>query len=236
MPGPFSIFGWVLIPCRLSRAGLECPRYQRHFRRCTFCATNAFGDKRHCVFDCPHFQGFRHRHQQYAGIFQDCHGAMRISHVAQGTRSLFVLLCWTLSMRPRQHDRFVLKGLCWLYGRSEFSPPLVLIAQGLKPPSPLPWGVCQLSTNYVWRDVPSKLQKPTEKGFGPPLRLLPSSCQLSYTEKRIAINSAFYNAMRVNLLISGVAQSMTMIRHHDKLVLIGGGGAGGNRALMAVWA
>ncbi len=23
-------------------------------------------------------------------------------------------------MRPRQHDRFVLIGLCWLYGRSEF--------------------------------------------------------------------------------------------------------------------
>ncbi len=26
-------------------------------------------------------------------------------------------------MRPRQHDRFVLIGLCWLYGRSEFPPP-----------------------------------------------------------------------------------------------------------------
>ncbi len=26
--------------------------------------------------------------------------------------------------RPRQHDRFVLIGLCWLYGRSEFPPPL----------------------------------------------------------------------------------------------------------------
>ncbi len=25
-------------------------------------------------------------------------------------------------MRPRQHDRFVLIGLCWLYGRSEFPP------------------------------------------------------------------------------------------------------------------
>ncbi len=26
-------------------------------------------------------------------------------------------------MRARQHDRFVLIGLCWLYGRSEFPPP-----------------------------------------------------------------------------------------------------------------
>ncbi len=25
--------------------------------------------------------------------------------------------------RPRQHDRFVLVGLCWLYGRSELPPP-----------------------------------------------------------------------------------------------------------------
>ncbi len=38
-------------------------------------------------------------------------------------RSLFVLLSWPLSMRPRQHDRFVLIGLCWLYGRTEFPPP-----------------------------------------------------------------------------------------------------------------
>ncbi len=27
-------------------------------------------------------------------------------------------------MRPRHYDRFVLVGLCWLYGRSEFPPPL----------------------------------------------------------------------------------------------------------------
>ena len=26
-------------------------------------------------------------------------------------------------MRSRQHDRFVLIGLCWLYGRSELPPP-----------------------------------------------------------------------------------------------------------------
>ncbi len=40
----------------------------------------------------------------------------------------FVLLCWPLSMRPRQHDRFVLIGLCWLYGRSDFSPPPPVLA------------------------------------------------------------------------------------------------------------
>ena len=41
---------------------------------------------------------------------------------------------WPLSMRPRQHDRFVLLGLCWLYGRSEFPPP---------PPPALQWhGLC----------------------------------------------------------------------------------------------
>ncbi len=38
-------------------------------------------------------------------------------------RILFVLLCWPLSMRPRQHDRFVLIGLGWLYGLSKFPPP-----------------------------------------------------------------------------------------------------------------
>ncbi len=44
-----------------------------------------------------------------------------------GTRhpSRFVLLCWPLSKMLRQHDRFVLIGLCWLYGRSEFPTPSV---------------------------------------------------------------------------------------------------------------
>ena len=31
-------------------------------------------------------------------------------------------------MRPRHDDRFVLIGLCWLYGRSEFPPFLLLIS------------------------------------------------------------------------------------------------------------
>ena len=50
------------------------PKVPRHLRRCTFCAANAIGDERHCVFDCPHFQGFR---QQRAEIFRDSHDALR---------------------------------------------------------------------------------------------------------------------------------------------------------------
>ncbi len=53
---------------------IEMPKVPRHLRRCTFCATNAIGDERHCVFDCPHFQGLR---QQHAEIFRDSHDAMR---------------------------------------------------------------------------------------------------------------------------------------------------------------
>ncbi len=53
---------------------IEMPKVPRHLRRCTFCATNAIGDERHCVFDCPHFQGLR---QQHAMIFRDSHEAMR---------------------------------------------------------------------------------------------------------------------------------------------------------------
>ncbi len=53
---------------------IEMPQVPRHLRRCTFCATNAIGDERHCVFDCPRFQGLR---QQHVEIFQDSHDAMR---------------------------------------------------------------------------------------------------------------------------------------------------------------
>ncbi len=53
---------------------IQMPKVPRHLRRCTFCATNAIGDERHCVFDCPHFQGLR---QQHAMIFKESHDAMR---------------------------------------------------------------------------------------------------------------------------------------------------------------
>ncbi len=46
---------------------IAMPKVPRHLRRCTFCATSAIGDERHCVFDCPHFQGLR---QQHADDFQ----------------------------------------------------------------------------------------------------------------------------------------------------------------------
>ncbi len=53
---------------------IEMPQVPRHLHRYTFCATNAIGDERHCVFDCPRFQGLR---QQHAGNFEDSHDAMR---------------------------------------------------------------------------------------------------------------------------------------------------------------
>ncbi len=55
----------------------EMPQVPRHLCRCTFCAANAIGDERHCVFDCPHFQGLRQLLQQCAELFQDFHDAMR---------------------------------------------------------------------------------------------------------------------------------------------------------------
>ncbi len=47
---------------------IEMPKVPRHLRRCTFCATTAISDERHCVFDCPHFQGLRQQHAEISGI------------------------------------------------------------------------------------------------------------------------------------------------------------------------
>ena len=58
----------------IERAELRCLRCHGICAGARFCATNAIGDERHCVFDCLHFQGLR---QQHAGIFQDSHDAMR---------------------------------------------------------------------------------------------------------------------------------------------------------------
>ncbi len=66
------IIGAHSLPVEQGR--IEMPKVPRHLRRCTFCATNAIGDERHCVFDCPHFQGLR---QQHAMIFKESHDAMR---------------------------------------------------------------------------------------------------------------------------------------------------------------
>ncbi len=70
------------------------PQVPRHLRRCTFCATNAIGDERHCVFDFemrefPHFQGLR---QEHAEIFQDSHDAMRSLMWHQDQKSVCALV------------------------------------------------------------------------------------------------------------------------------------------------
>ncbi len=72
-----SLYHRELIPAHslLGEQGrIEMPQVPRYLRRCTFCATNAIGDERHCVFDCPHFQGLR---QQHAQVFQNSHDAVR---------------------------------------------------------------------------------------------------------------------------------------------------------------
>ncbi len=67
------------------------PTVPRHLRRCTFCTTGAMGDKRHCVYDCPHFQGLW---QQHADILHDFHDAIMevflVFHAAQGPK---ICLC-----------------------------------------------------------------------------------------------------------------------------------------------
>ncbi len=76
------------MPVEQGRIGL--PKVSRHLRRCTFCATDAVSDERHCVFDCPLFQGLQ---QHHAEILQDSHDAMRsfVWHKEQKSRQLFVL-------------------------------------------------------------------------------------------------------------------------------------------------
>ena len=68
--------------------------------------------------DCPHVQDLR---PQRAWMLQDSHVAMRsvMWHEYQKSGCALVL---AIVMRPRQHDRFVLIGLCWLYGRSDLPP------------------------------------------------------------------------------------------------------------------
>ncbi len=97
---------------------IEMPKVPQHLRRCTFCATNAIGDERHCVFDCLHFQGLP---QQHAMIFRESHDAMRSVMWHKDQKSVCALVLAIVN--EAHHDRFVLIGLCWLYGRSEFPPP-----------------------------------------------------------------------------------------------------------------
>ncbi len=75
-----SLTCWILSIQKLATARQEGSEEEEEIHyvhtasKGLFCATNAIGDERHCVFDCPHFQGLR---QQHAEIFRDSHDAMR---------------------------------------------------------------------------------------------------------------------------------------------------------------
>ena len=53
---------------------LARPAIPRHLRRCTQCKNWALGDKRHFVFDCPHFAHIR---RQLRSLYQDADGTMQ---------------------------------------------------------------------------------------------------------------------------------------------------------------
>ncbi len=61
-----GIIGLAMRPCSVGKSwdpSLNCINLP-----------TAIGDERHCVFDCPRFQGLR---RQHAEIFRDSHDAMR---------------------------------------------------------------------------------------------------------------------------------------------------------------
>ena len=51
------------------------PALARHMRFCTCCNTQAAGDERHYVVDCPAFQGIR---ADYDALFQESAGSMQL--------------------------------------------------------------------------------------------------------------------------------------------------------------
>ena len=53
---------------------LARPMVPRQLRRFTLCSTQAIGDERHYVFNCPHFA---HVRRQFRSVFQDADGAMQ---------------------------------------------------------------------------------------------------------------------------------------------------------------
>ncbi len=68
------------------------------------------------------------------------------------TRSLCVLLYWTLSRRPRHHDRFLLIGLCWLWGCCEFPPPPAFNSTGEMLEAGAHGSNDTVSRTYGWRE------------------------------------------------------------------------------------
>ncbi len=111
-------FGWVLIPCWLSRAGLRCLRCHDICAGAPFVLPMLSATSAIMSLTALMFRAFGSSMQKFFRILM----MPRNLSCGTTTRSLFVLLYWPLSMRPRQHDRFVLIGLCWLYGRSKFPP------------------------------------------------------------------------------------------------------------------
>ena len=64
--------GFHSLPVEQGR--LARPRIPRQLRWCMFCDTNAIGDERHYVFNCPHFAHIR---RQFRLVFQVPDGAMQ---------------------------------------------------------------------------------------------------------------------------------------------------------------
>ena len=64
--------GSHLLP--VEQGQLARPGVPRHLRSCTFCPHRALGDERHCIFECPRFDG---HWLSFAQLFDDAHGAMR---------------------------------------------------------------------------------------------------------------------------------------------------------------
>ena len=60
------------LPVEQSR--LARPGVPRQLRSRTFCPGQALGDERHCIFECPRFDGHRLSFQR---LFDDAHGAMQ---------------------------------------------------------------------------------------------------------------------------------------------------------------
>ncbi len=100
------------------QARIEVPGGHDNLRRCTFCTTTTVGDKRHCAFDCPPFQGLQ---QQHAEAYQDPLDIMRSFMWHKDQKSVCALVL-VIVPRPRHHNRLDLIGFCWLYGRNEFVP------------------------------------------------------------------------------------------------------------------
>ncbi len=111
--GPLSISGRVPTTCQLSRAGLGCQWCQgicagAHFLPPVLWATSAIADP--CVFFIALIFSFRAFVYGMLGFFR-----ILMRSLMQHKDQKSVLLYLALSLRPRQHIRFVLIGLCWLY-------------------------------------------------------------------------------------------------------------------------